>query len=198
MFGAGKRMKIIQIVAVGAIVVGTAHCARRVPQAPPLAPPPRVDTAIPTTASAVLAGAPSLYPDKSRTPGAVNADITQATISQTICNPNWSTKSIRPPTSYTTALKKKQMADWGLPGTTSDYEEDHFISLELGGNPTDPRNLWPEPYKPAPGARQKDTVENALHKEVCDGTVTLQRAQEIISTDWYACYVEIQKSHPCR
>ena len=28
----------------------------------------------------------------------------------------------------------------------SDYQEDHLISLELGGNPTDPRNLWPEPY----------------------------------------------------
>ena len=26
-------------------------------------------------------------------------------------------------------------------------EEDHLISLEVGGNPFDARNLWPEPYK---------------------------------------------------
>jgi hypothetical protein len=26
------------------------------------------------------------------------------------------------------------------------YEEDHLISLEDGGDPTDPRNLFPEPY----------------------------------------------------
>jgi hypothetical protein len=26
------------------------------------------------------------------------------------------------------------------------YEEDHLISIEDGGDPTDPRNLWPEPY----------------------------------------------------
>jgi len=25
----------------------------------------------------------------------------------------------------------------------SHYEEDHLISLELGGNPRDPKNLWP-------------------------------------------------------
>jgi hypothetical protein len=26
------------------------------------------------------------------------------------------------------------------------YEENHLISLEDGGDPMDPRNLWPEPY----------------------------------------------------
>ena len=83
------------------------------------------------------------------------------------------------------------MEEWGLPGTTADYEEDHLISLELGGNPNDPRNLWPEPYNPRPGARQKDTVENYLHNQVCAGTMTLIDAQNAIATDWYKVYLEI-------
>jgi hypothetical protein len=46
-------------------------------------------------------GPSSVYPDPTLTPGATNPDITQATIAATICNPNWSTKTIRPPASYT-------------------------------------------------------------------------------------------------
>ena len=38
------------------------------------------------------------------------------------------------------------------------------------------------------GAKTKDAVENALHKEVCAGTLTLQEAQEIIRTDWFKYY----------
>ena len=117
-------------------------------------------------------------------PGATNPAITQANIKQNICNPKWSTKSIRPPSSYTTKLKLSQMMMWGLKGKPGDYEEDHLISLELGGNPTDPKNLWPEPYLPKPGARQKDQVEDFLHREVCAGRMTLRDAQLLISSDW--------------
>jgi hypothetical protein len=85
------------------------------------------------------------------------------------------------------------MQNWGLPGTPADYEEDHFISLDLGGNPTDPQNLWPEPYGPKPGAKEKDVVENYLHKRVCAGSLTLQDAQKAIVTDWYEVYKQI---HP--
>ena len=83
------------------------------------------------------------------------------------------------------------MQQWGIPGTSADYEEDHFISLELGGSPTDPRNLWPEPYGPKPGAREKDAVENYLHKQVCSGAMTLAQAQRAITTDWYKVYLQI-------
>jgi hypothetical protein len=194
-----KPTALLVTALLGGVLFGAACATHNQPPAA-VAPPPPVATVIPAAPppAPALAGPASLYPDKSRTPGAVNAAITQATIGQTICNPSWSTRTVRPPASYTTALKKKQMADWGLPGAPSDYEEDHFISLELGGNPTDPKNLWPEPYSPAPGAKQKDTVENGLHKEVCNGTVSLSRAQEIISTDWYACYLEIQKGSACK
>ena len=148
---------------------------------------------LPTTATAQKAGPQWAYPDPSRTPGSTNPGITQRNIGETICNPDWSTRSIRPPESYTYKLKKQQIQEWGLPGTAADYEEDHFISLELGGHPTDPRNLWPEPYRREPGAREKDVVETYLHRQVCAGVMTLQEAQKTIATDWYRIYLQIQE-----
>ena len=66
-----------------------------------------------------------------------------------------------------------------------------MIPLELGGNPKDPRNLWPEPYDPSipdGGARYKDKVENYLHIQVCAGNLTLDQAQQEIVNDWYRVY----------
>ena len=63
------------------------------------------------------------------------------------------------------------------------YEVDHFIPLELGGS-NDIKNLWPEPADPAPGFHEKDVVENYLHSQVCNGTMTLGEAQKFIATDW--------------
>src|ERR1700735_2794706 len=80
-----------------------------------------------------------------RTPGVLNPVVTQATIGSTICVRGWAS-TVRPPTSYPTARKLKQMPLYGETGSPPGYQEDHLISLELGGNPTDPRNLWPEPY----------------------------------------------------
>lgn len=121
------------------------------------------------------APAPAAIPaDPVRTPGVLNPDVTQATIRSTICRRGW-TATIRPPVSYTNDLKRRQMAEYGETGSTSDYQEDHLISLELGGHPTDPRNLWPEPY---PRASQVDTIENELNAQVCDGSLTLARAQQ--------------------
>jgi len=69
----------------------------------------------------------------------------------------------------------------------ANYEEDHLISLQLGGNPTDPRNLWPEPYVGA-NARKKDVVETGLKRLVCAGKMSLVDAQKAISTDWVAAF----------
>ena len=112
--------------------------------------------------------------DPVRTPGVLNADVTQATIGSTICRRGW-TRTVRPPVEYTNALKKKQMRAYGELGRLSDYQEDHLISLELGGDPTDPRNLWPEPY---PRAAAVDQIENELNAKVCGGSLSLQAAQE--------------------
>jgi hypothetical protein len=116
----------------------------------------------------------SLYhADPVRTPGVLNPDVTQATIDATICVEGW-TKTIRPPTSYTNELKQRQMREYGVGGSMSDYQEDHLISLELGGHPTDPRNLWPEPY---PRASEVDAMENDLNDKVCSGNLSLEEAQ---------------------
>jgi hypothetical protein len=107
------------------------------------------------------------------TPGVLNPDVTQATIGRTICRHGW-TKTVRPPVSYTNALKAKGLKAYGLRGPPSSVQEDHLISLELGGNPTDPRNLWPEPY---PRAAEVDAIENELNQLVCTGKLSLTEAQ---------------------
>jgi hypothetical protein len=66
------------------------------------------------------------------------------------------------------------MHEYGVGGSPSDYQEDHLISLELGGHPTDPRNLWPEPY---PRASDMDSIENDLNGKVCSGETSLEEAQ---------------------
>jgi hypothetical protein len=113
------------------------------------------------------------HADIARTPGVLNPDVTQANINSTICRHGW-TKTIRPPTSYTNELKKKQMREYNVGGSSTDYQEDHLISLELGGHPTDPRNLWPEPY---PRAAEVDSTENDLNARVCSGDLSLAAAQ---------------------
>jgi len=108
------------------------------------------------------------------TPGVLNAVVTQASIAQTVCKSGW-TRTIRPPVSYTNALKLRQLVQYRLRGPPAAFQEDHLISLELGGNPTDPRNLWPEPY---PRAATVDQMENDLNHRVCAGSLTLAQAQE--------------------
>lgn len=98
-----------------------------------------------------------------------NPAVTQYNIQTTICNPKW-LQLARPSSSYTRNLKIKQMKAEGMSGTTRDYEEDHIIPLGLGGHPSDPRNLWPEPIA---DALKKDKVETYLHRQVCIGTIRL-------------------------
>jgi hypothetical protein len=107
------------------------------------------------------------------TPGVLNQDVTQATIRSTVCRPGW-TRTVRPPVSYTNALKARGLRQYGLRGPPSRFQEDHLISLELGGNPTDARNLWPEPY---PRASAVDKLENELNHRVCAGSLSLAQAQ---------------------
>jgi hypothetical protein len=107
------------------------------------------------------------------TPGVLNPVVTQASIRVTVCRHGW-TRTVRPPVAYTNALKARQLAQYGLRGPPSAFQEDHLISLELGGSPTDPRNLWPEPY---PRAAEVDRFENELNSRVCAGSLTLAEAQ---------------------
>ena len=183
-----------------------------------------------------------IYPDPAMTPGAANPQVHQENIKDNICNRHWTTRLIRPPAEYTSKLKRNQLREYGdtvhqtraqliNPATGkvdttrcvmhSDnmacYEEDHLIPLENGGNPTDPRNLWPEPFNTKVtgtiiGTHEKDIVEGFINDEICHDvpgakknsyipattSATLKRGQEILAGDWYGCYEAIKDGKPCR
>ncbi len=73
-----------------------------------------------------------------------------------------------------TPSRRKALRQYRLRGPPSAFQEDHLISLELGGDPVDPRNLWPEPY---PRASAVDRIENDLNHRVCTGSLSLADAQ---------------------
>jgi hypothetical protein len=122
-------------------------------------------------------------PDHACTPGAIDPSVTQDNIDSTICVAGYTAK-VRPSTSVTNRLKLASMQEYGQSGSPRDYEYDHLISLELGGAPSDTRNLFPESYEPRPGAHEKDLVENYLHRQVCQHKILLKDAQLGIATDW--------------
>lgn len=72
---------------------------------------------------------------------ALNPDVRQDTIQQTICQPGY-TASVRPSTTFTNGVKLKLLRERGLPALASqDYELDHVIPLALGGHPRSLKNL---------------------------------------------------------
>lgn len=161
------------------------------PSASPTAAPTKRASPEPTE-PVVVTAAGVVLPNSARTPGATNPSVTQATIGRTICVTGW-TDTVRPPSSLTTALKEQQLASgYAYRGdqNTPDYEEDHLISLELGGSPSSPSNLWPEPYNSTEGARVKDVLENKLHALVCTHSITLVTAQRAIATNWWTAYLK--------
>ena len=115
--------------------------------------------------------------DRGCTPGVLNPAVTQSTIKRTVCRTGW-TSTIRPPTSYTDPLKLQELRAYGDGGRSpSGFELDHLISLELGGAPSDPRNLWPESHR---NSFNKDGLENSLRAKVCAGSISLAKAQRRI------------------
>jgi hypothetical protein len=114
--------------------------------------------------------------DPKMTPGRLNPKVRQSTLKKTICKSGW-TKKIRPPVSYTNRLKVMQMVLYGETGSPSEYEEDHFIPLELGGAPTNPKNLWPEPRSQS---KLSDPLETRLKRKVCKHVMTLKKARAAI------------------
>jgi hypothetical protein len=73
----------------------------------------------------------------------------------------------------------------------------------------------PDSKEILPGSLEKDLVENHIHDEICRDipharfslklrfpptvTITLKRGQDILTTDWYACYLNMMDGNkPCR
>lgn len=158
---------------------------RQTPQNPVQTPKVTI-TVIPTTVLGVSSipgkcRISGVLPDRNCTPGAVDPSVTQDNLFQTICVKGY-TSTVRPAVEYTNKLKRQQIADYGYADTNlRNYEEDHLISLELGGAPSDPKNLWPEP---GASPNEKDKIENLCHKKICSGQISLKDAQYQISTNW--------------
>ena len=70
----------------------------------------------------------------------------------------------------------------------SDYEEDHLIPLEVGGDPASVSNLWPQPWLTTWNAGKKDQLENKIHSLVCSGALTLAAGQKVFMTNWISGY----------
>ena len=124
------------------------------------------------------------------TPGAVNQLVNQSNIYSTICVSGY-TKTIRPSSYYTNKIKFTQLrSGYTLRGDTnpSNYEEDHLVPLEVGGDPTSVKNLFPEPWLTTWSAGKKDRLENKIHSLVCSGAITLATGQKVFMTNWILGY----------
>lgn len=116
-------------------------------------------------------------------PGALDPDCTV----EKVCVPGY-TRTVRPYVTYTNRLKAKQIKEHPEIDCSKGAELDHVIPLELCGDPTNIKNLSIEPYFPIPGAHEKDWVEDALHKQVCNNQMSLEEAQYRIVHSWVNYY----------
>lgn len=79
------------------------------------------------------------------------------------------------------ATRRAVFAEYGIPWSErGEWVLDHRVPLELGGaNSID--NLWPQRKEEA---HAKDRYENAAHRAVCAGRMTVEIAQEAFQGDW--------------
>lgn len=142
--------------------------------------PPQPITATPTTIQHECRLGVRGEADRVCDPGSVNLEVTQDNIHQTICDPVW-LEHERPPTRYTTPIKREEMARYGLTDAMNHYRLDHIVALGIGGAPKDPRNLYPQPVAESV---EKDRLERQLHTDVCAGRVLLVDAQDRMRLIW--------------
>jgi hypothetical protein len=121
-------------------------------------------------------------PDRRCSPGAIYSGLTKAVL----CSRTFRTSAIR---NVPTSEKHDVEQEYGLVPRSygRSLEIDHIVSLELGGS-NDIANLYPEKLNAHPGYKAKDKLENKLHDLVCDGTMTLQSAQQQIAANWIKLY----------
>jgi hypothetical protein len=166
------------------------------PLTPPTAAPPPVSAgALQASPSAYVAPdgrsfaqlvAMHVLPDPMQTPGVLNPAVTPATTTSTICVHGW-TATVRPPTSYTDAIKQKSVP---AGHAASEFELDHLDSIEDGGDPRDPQNLWMQAYNDPYGARIKDVLETKVAHMVCAGTLTLDQARAALAPNWLVGFAQ--------
>jgi hypothetical protein len=129
-------------------------------------------------AMGVMAQAPQALPNPQITPGAIDPAITSQNLQSTVCVKGYTAK-VRPDKKYTNRMKRQQLRQFNYADRNpQNYEQDHLIPLSIGGNPSDPKNLWPQPRAGAWGAEQKNDLEFVVYKMVCNGDISLADAQQ--------------------
>src|SRR5512143_1301294 len=188
------HLPVLIVIAALAVSPLLQSCGTEIATATPVIVPGTVTPQVPPTGGAPWLGqrtktsgcvSANSLPDAACTPGAIFADAT----ADKVCTPGYSS-SVRdvPP-----EVKAQVYAEYGISShEPGQYEVDHLIALELGGS-NDIANLWPEPAEPRPGFHEKDKVENYLHKQVCDGAMSMADAQYIIATNWLSVYNQMPK-----
>jgi hypothetical protein len=115
----------------------------------------------------------------------INEKVTQENIMNTICITNYS-RTIRPSTNYTNKIKLEKLKMLGLSENEAKYYElDHNIPISSGGNPDDPENLILQPLEEA---KLKDRLEVKIHKEICNGNLSLSDGQKVFKNNWKDSY----------
>lgn len=97
----------------------------------------------------------------------------------------------RPPAPVFAALKRKALAEYGLPTSATGYEADHLYPVWLGGAST-LANIWPEkdythakPFQLNP----KDDLEFVIYKMVCQShKLSIAQGRAIFTLSWTTAY----------
>ena len=131
--------------------------------------------------------APAL-PNPAFTPGAIDPAVTPQNLQSTVCVKGYTAK-VRPDKKYTNRMKREQLRQFNYADRNpQNYEQDHLIPLSIGGNPSDPKNLWPQPRSGEWGAEQKNDLEFVVYKMVCNGDISLAEAQQRVARNWIEAY----------
>lgn len=170
--------------------------------ATPIATP--ITTIAPTIPAAIATDTPTTQPP---TPSTQTACLARGPLPDPFCTPGETFTAITPAqlcvAGYAHSVRNvpyaEKLAVYHAYGIThhapGQYEVDHLISLELGGDNAQ-ANLWPELALPVPGFHEKDLVENWLHAQVCSGLMPLDDAQRLIATNWLTAYQEMNRAQP--
>lgn len=137
----------------------------------------------------VLGHAPNIpvLPDPTRTPGAINPLVTQATLATTICSSQY--VAAQTPTLSWKSTTTRRLVEALYPrANPQDFALDQLVPIALGGAPQDERNLWLQSWGGIESVGKKDALEYLLHRMVCSRQITLETAQQFIARDWIDAY----------
>ena len=122
--------------------------------------------------------------------------VTQQNIAGTICRPGYA-DTVSPPFDDMMALKDRLLAERGIdPDHGTRYALDRRVPIVLGGSPDAPDNLDLLPWGGHRGERRKELLTAKLKRCVCEGRMSLSKAQAAIAGNWSAHYAGFG-SAPC-